>query len=63
MDPRRAPAAVPTRALPQPRPAASAPIWEALKDPTSGDTYYFNKATNETTWERPREAVMDETGI
>ena len=33
--------------------------WFATKDP-SGKTYYFNKATRATKWERPTEA--DATG-
>lgn len=28
--------------------------WEAVADPDSGDTYYWNAKTGETTWERPR---------
>jgi hypothetical protein len=27
--------------------------WEAVKDESSGRTYYFNSATNETSWEVP----------
>jgi hypothetical protein len=27
--------------------------WEAVVDKTSGDTYYWNKTTGETTWEKP----------
>jgi len=29
------------------------PNWAATKDPNSGDVYYYNSDTNETTWERP----------
>eukprot|EP01135_Chromosphaera_perkinsii_P002939 Nk52_evm50s230 gene=Nk52_evmTU50s230 len=29
------------------------PNWEAYVDETSGETYYFDKDTNTTTWERP----------
>merc|ERR1711988_77824 len=29
------------------------PGWEAVKDPASGLTYYWNIDTNETTWEIP----------
>eukprot|EP01036_Dinobryon_divergens_P053461 gene53461-71465_t len=28
-------------------------FWEEVKDKASGDTYYWNKQTNETSWERP----------
>ena len=28
--------------------------WKAVLDEKSGDTYYFNKDTNETTWTRPQ---------
>ena len=27
--------------------------WSELKDPNTGATYYWNKATNETQWEKP----------
>jgi hypothetical protein len=27
--------------------------WESVKDPQSGDTYYWNSVTSETTWTRP----------
>jgi len=27
--------------------------WQALEDPQSGSTYYFNETTNETTWDKP----------
>ena len=27
--------------------------WEEAKDPNSGKTYYFHRALNKTTWERP----------
>merc|ERR1712194_633845 len=27
--------------------------WEAATDPSSGKQYYFNRATNQTTWDRP----------
>ena len=31
--------------------------WRAVKDPTSDQVYYYNTATRETTWERPRDYV------
>lgn len=50
--------AAPTRPA-RPPPARSAPkpasAWEAFTDDTSGDVYYFNSETQETTWERPTE--------
>ena len=27
--------------------------WEEVQDPTTGNTYYFNKETQETSWEKP----------
>jgi len=29
------------------------PGWQEVQDPTSGKAYYWNQATNETTWDRP----------
>ena len=29
------------------------PGWEEAKDPNTGDIYYFNPETNETSWDRP----------
>ena len=34
-----------------------APPWSIETDPTTGDVYYFNNATNETSWEKPASAV------
>eukprot|EP00943_MAST-04B_sp_MAST-4B-sp1_P002502 g2502.t1 len=31
-----------------------APGWEAIVEAESGDTYYFNKDTGETTWDEPK---------
>jgi len=38
---------------PPPPPAALPPGWEELQDPSTGKLYYVNRATNQTTWERP----------
>lgn len=47
-----APAAQPV-AAPQSVVAAQPSGWQALHDPASGRTYYFNAATSETSWEVP----------
>merc|ERR1712062_31364 len=31
--------------------------WKAVKDPTSGDEYYWNTETNETSWSKPSEST------
>jgi protein transport protein SEC31 len=36
---------------------ALAPGWVALQDPSSGNTYYANEMTGETTWEMPKAPV------
>eukprot|EP00526_Cylindrotheca_closterium_P004161 CAMPEP_0113637722 /NCGR_PEP_ID=MMETSP0017_2-20120614/19755_1 /TAXON_ID=2856 /ORGANISM="Cylindrotheca closterium" /LENGTH=4255 /DNA_ID=CAMNT_0000548783 /DNA_START=113 /DNA_END=12880 /DNA_ORIENTATION=+ /assembly_acc=CAM_ASM_000147 len=37
--------------------------WEEVTDPTSGDIYYYNPVTNETSWERPgAEPAIDDSG-
>lgn len=41
---------------PRPKPATLKPVefhWESFKDATSGDVYYHNSQTNETTWTKP----------
>lgn len=44
----------PSRAAPgSPRSGGLPAGWEEAGDPASGKTYYFNRATNETTWTRP----------
>ena len=48
------PAAAPSRPAPAPRGAPPRPtLWEAVKDETSGDTYYYNTQTEATTWDKP----------
>ncbi len=37
------------------------PDWTALVDPDSGETYYANKKTGETTWDRPEQEPNDIT--
>jgi hypothetical protein len=32
--------------------------WEALPDPETGETYYWNEATDETTWDHPNKSAM-----
>lgn len=52
----------PARPPPVPRkPGKEPPLpknWSAVKDPSSGDTYYWNEVTDETTWDRPSAAVQ-----
>ena len=36
--------------------------WKAVVDKASGDTYYFNTVTKETTWDRPAEYVEKKRG-
>ena len=38
------------------------PDWVALEDSDSGDTYYLNQVTMETTWDRPTREVDDKSG-
>ena len=37
------------------------PEWTALVDPDSGETYYANEQTGETTWDKPEEQNNDST--
>ena len=41
---------------PPPKSASSSlpPGWKAVRDDASGDVYYWNSQTNETTWDRPK---------
>ena len=34
--------------------------WKACRDETSGYTFYWNKETGETTWDRPEEEPIEE---
>ena len=34
-------------------PAAAPGTWDAVKDEASGDTYWWNTVTGETTWDQP----------
>ena len=55
----QAPAPAPSPApTPAPAPAVSStptlpPGWQAVPDKSSGDNYYWNKTTGETTWDFP----------
>ena len=33
--------------------------WETVIDPSSGDTYYYNHSTGETSWDEPRSLRSD----
>eukprot|EP00536_Pseudo-nitzschia_multiseries_P014039 jgi/Psemu1/213597/e_gw1.649.22.1 len=33
--------------------------WEKVQDPTTGNIYYFNKETQETSWEKPTKEVSE----
>jgi len=37
--------------------------WEEVQDPTSGKTYYFNKQTQETSWEKPTAKLSESTKV
>jgi len=52
----QAPPPPPEPSQPAPAPTQAAvlqPEWKAAQDPTSGRTYWYNTATNETTWVDP----------
>ena len=46
----KAPAKVPKGSPPKP---GKAQQWQALVDQTSGNTYYYNDATDESSWNKP----------
>ena len=39
------------------------PTWRAVLDAESGDFYYYNRRTRETTWDRPEGAEVDDRAI
>ena len=54
--PPAAPPAGPAAAAPVPAPAEALPAgWTSAVDPASGKTYYIDKATKESRWEKPTE--------
>lgn len=34
-------------------------LWEAYVDASSGESYYFNRSTRVTTWDRPPEEELE----
>jgi len=48
-----------TETLAAPEPPTS--TWQLVEDPDSGESYYWNEETNETSWELPVQAADDET--
>jgi len=35
--------------------------WEAAKDPSTGKTYYFHRATGDRSWEKPKSSNENDT--
>jgi hypothetical protein len=50
--------AVSDNALPGKKAKKSKPLWKEYVDAASGDSYFHNKLTGETVWERPSEEEM-----
>jgi len=46
-------AAAPSRPAAAPKPAAKPTPWRPVLDETSGDYYYYNEETGESTWDKP----------
>ncbi|CAJ1953390.1 unnamed protein product [Cylindrotheca closterium] len=46
---------------PQPSPAGETSDWVETTDPSSGQVYYYNTVTQETSWEDPRAKAPDES--
>lgn len=54
-------AAHPPMTMPQPPPRPPPPLpphWKEVPDPSSGDIYYWNSQTGETSWDRPAPAIV-----
>lgn len=47
-------AAVAAAPAPEPAAAAAASPWQEVKHPETGQTYYYNSATGETSWTPPQ---------
>ncbi|CAH0493889.1 unnamed protein product [Peronospora farinosa] len=37
--------------------------WQEVVDPVSGDSYFWNEATNKTVWERPRSSTIQTNSV